>query len=211
MKFTKPNKLISFTFCTQTSLCTAEHIFAHAFPAYPHILYTDITVHSKTYLCPSFPCISTHSVHRLHFAHQNISLPKLSVHIHKFCTQTSLCRAEHIFAHGFPAYPHILYTDFTVHSRTYLYPCFPYISTYSVHRLHCAQQNISLPIPSQHIHTFSGMCRVTVILWHLVWLKSFTTGWPYPFLYLPICWNGWWWHYSWMVPRHRWHSDWWVS
>jgi hypothetical protein len=77
------------------------------------------------------------------------------------CTPASLCTAEHSSACSFPSYAHILYTDFTVHRITHLCPCHPCVSTYSMICVECG------------------------IWW---WLNYITTGWPYPILYLYICW-----------------------
>jgi hypothetical protein len=78
-----------------------------------------------------------------------------------FCTPNSLCTVEHTPALSLPTYAHILYTD----------------------SLCIAYYRMSLPIPSLHIHTFSGMCKV----WHLVVVNYITTGWLYPILYWDIC------------------------
>jgi len=77
------------------------------------------------------------------------------------CTPMSLCTAEHSSACSFPTYAHILYTDFTVHRITHLCPCCPCVSTHSMICVECG------------------------VWW---WLNYITTGWPYPILYLYICW-----------------------
>jgi hypothetical protein len=78
----------------------------------------------------------------------------LSVHMHTFCEQTSLCTAEHISAHAVPAYPH---TSENVVAELY--------------------------------HNWLTISHL--VFTHLL--------------------DGWWQHYSCMVRRHTWHSDWWFS